>query len=63
MVSPLAVDELGESVIPPFVLVTDWGVMVAVYCVIGLICVSVLAVVGRSIGRTKLFELARGAEE
>jgi ABC-type lipoprotein release transport system permease subunit len=63
MVSPLAVSDVGQSIVPPFVLVTDWFLMLPTYGVILAIFVTVLLILNRSIGRTKLFELARGGDD
>ena len=63
MVAPLAVSNVGQSIVPPFILVTDWFLMVPTYGVILAIFVTVLLILNRSIGRTKLFELARGGDD
>ena len=62
MVAPLAVSDVGQSIVPPFVLVTDWYLMVPTYVMILAIFVAVMFVLYRSIGRAKLFELARSGE-
>ena len=62
MVTPLAVSDIGQSIIPPFILVTDWSLMLPTYAMILAIFMTVMLVLYRSIGRTKLFELARGVE-
>lgn len=63
MVSPLAVSNVGQSIVPPFILETEWLLMIPTYVIIFGIFVTVLLILYRSIGRTKLFELARGGEE
>lgn len=62
MVAPLAVSDIGQSIIPPFILVTDWSLMLPTYAMILAIFITVMFVLYRSIGRAKLFELARGGE-
>ena len=62
MVAPLAVSDIGESIVPPFILVTDWSLMLPTYAMILAIFVTVMFVLYRSIGRSKLFELARSGE-
>lgn len=62
MVAPLAVSDIGQSIVPPFILVTDWSLMLPTYALILAIFMTVMLVLYRSIGRTKLFELARGVE-
>ena len=62
MVAPLAVSDIGQSIIPPFILVTDWYLMLPTYAMILAIFITVMFVLYRSIGRAKLFELARGGE-
>ena len=62
MVAPLAVSDIGQSIVPPFILVTDWSLMLPTYAMILAIFMTVMLVLYRSIGRTKLFELARGVE-
>ena len=62
MVSALAVTEEGEQVVPPFILSTDWGLMLPTY--VGLIAVflAALVVLTRSIGRPDLQTIARVAD-
>lgn len=62
MVAPLAVSDIGQPIIPPFILITDWSMMIPTYAAIIAVFVTTLFILYRSIGRTKLFELARGAE-
>ena len=62
MVAPLAVSDIGQSIVPPFILVTDWSLMLPTYAMILAIFVTVMFVLYRSIGRSKLFELARSGE-
>ena len=63
MVAPLAVSDIGQSIVPPFILVTDWTLMLPTYAMILAVFMAVMFVLYRSIGRTKLFELTRGGEE
>ncbi len=63
MVAPLAVSDVGQSIVPPFILVTDWFLMIPTYGIVLAIFVTVLLILNRSIGRTKLFELARGGDD
>ena len=62
MVSALAVTETGEDVMPPFILSTDWGLMLPTY--VGLIAVflAALLVLSRRIGRPDLNTIARVAD-
>ncbi len=62
MVAPLAVSDIGQSIVPPFILVTDWTLMLPTYGMILAIFVTVMFILYRSIGKTKLFELARSGE-
>ena len=62
MVAPLAVSDIGQPIVPPFILITDWSMMIPTYAAILAVFVSTLFVLYRSIGRTNLFELARGVE-
>ena len=62
MVAPLAVSDIGQSIVPPFILVTDWYLMLPTYAMIIAIFVTVMFALYRSIGRAKLFELARSGE-
>ncbi|MCY4528800.1 MAG: ABC transporter permease, partial [Chloroflexi bacterium] len=62
MVAPLAVSDIGQSIVPPFILVTDWSLMLPTYAMILAIFMTVMFILYRSIGRTKLFELARTGE-
>ena len=62
MVAPLAVSDIGQSIVPPFILVTDWSLMLPTYAMILAIFITVMFVLFRSIGRTKLFELVRSEE-
>ncbi len=62
MVAPLAVSDIGQSIIPPFILVTDWSLMLPTYGMILAVFITVMFLLYRSIGRTRLFELARSGE-
>ena len=37
MVSSVAVTETGQRVVPPFILMTDWGIMVPIYVILAAI--------------------------
>ena len=62
MVSPLAVTEMGEPVLPPFVLMTDWSLMLPTYLALIGIFVVALVVLNRSIGHADLQTIARLGE-
>lgn len=62
MVAPLAVSDIGQSIVPPFILITDWFLMAPTYGMILAIFIAVMFLLYRSIGRAKLFELARGGD-
>ena len=62
MVAPLAVSDIGQPIVPPFILITDWSMMIPTYAAVITVFVTTLFVLYYSIGRTNLFELARGAE-
>jgi hypothetical protein len=62
MVAPLAVTETGHAVVPPFILMTDWSLMLpTLVVVIGLFLVA-LVILGRSVERLDLNTIVRGAE-
>jgi ABC-type lipoprotein release transport system permease subunit len=62
MVSPLAITENGQPVVPPFVLVTDWGLLAPVLASMIIIFIVSLFIIGRSIAKVDLNALARSAE-
>ena len=62
MVSPLAVTERGEQVLPPYVLMTDWSLMLPTYVGLVGLFVGALIVLNRSIGRVDLQTIARMGE-
>ena len=57
LVSPLAVTETGQPVVPPFVISTDWAIMLANYSVLMLIFLAALYVLNRAVARMKLHTL------
>ena len=61
-VSPLAVTETGEPVVPPFVLEMDWGLMLPTYLGLIVVFVAALVLLTRSIGRLDLQTIARVAD-
>ena len=62
MVSPLAVTESGESVVPPFILRTDWWIMGPTYAMFTAIFAASAALLLRSMTRLDLQAIARGGE-
>ena len=62
MVTPLAVTEQGRPVLPPFILTTDWGLMVPTYAVLLGIFVASLLVLHRGISRLDLSRVTRLGE-
>ena len=62
MVSPLAVTETGNPVVPPFILTTDWSMLLPTYvALLGIFSVS-LFVLNRSVSRIDLHTATRGME-
>ena len=62
MVAPLAVTETGQAVVPPFILMTDWSLMLpTLVAVVGLF-LAALVILGRSVGRLDFNTVVRGAE-
>ncbi len=62
MVSPLAVTESGAPVLPPFILVTDWDLMLPAYVGIVALFVVAIVVLHRSVARLDLQAIARMGE-
>ena len=62
MVSPLAVTEKGEPVVPPFILTTDWSMMLPTYAALVAVFVTALFAVNRSILRLDLHKISRMEE-
>lgn len=60
MVSVVSVTETGDRVVPPFLLMTDWGVMLPTYAALIATFVAVLFVLNRGIGRLDLQAISRG---
>ncbi len=59
MVSPLAITERGEQVVPPFILMTDWSLMLPTYAALLGIFTAALYVLNRSVGRLDLRAISR----
>ena len=62
MVSPLAVTESGQSVVPPFILRTDWWIMGPTYAMFTAIFAGSAAVLMRGMTRLDLQAIARAGE-
>ena len=62
MVSPLAVTESGESVVPPFILRTDWWIMGPTYAMFAAIFAGSAAVLLRGVTQLDLQAIARAGE-
>ena len=62
MVSPLAITANGQPVVPPFILITDWGLLAPVLAGVTTIFIVSLAIIGRTIAKVDLGTLARGTE-
>ena len=62
MVSPLAVTESGASVVPPFILRTDWWIMGPTYAMFTAIFAGSAALLLRGMTRLDLQAIARGGE-
>jgi len=61
-VSPLAVTNSGSPVMPPFLLVTNWGLMTSVYVALAVILMAALLMLTRKSGRLDLQAIARLGE-
>ena len=59
MVSPLAIGENGESVVPPFQMLTNWSLMIPTYSAIAIVLFSALFILSRRIGRLNLGSITR----
>ena len=59
MISPLAVTETGKSIIPPFVLRTDWWIMGPTYILLSTVFLGAVAVLGRNTLQLNIQTLAR----
>ena len=62
MVSPLAITESGTPVLPPFILVTEWNLMLPVYAGIVALFVAAIFVLHRSVAKLDLQSIARMGE-
>ena len=59
MVSAVAITETGDRAVPPFVLITDWGLMLPTYGALVAIFVVAVAILHSSAGRQDLHAIAR----
>ena len=59
MVSSVAVTETGDQAVPPFILTTDWGLMLPTYAALLAIFLAALYAVSRSIQRLDLNAVSR----
>ncbi len=59
MVSSVAITETGDRVVPPFVTITDWGVLGAVYAVMIAAFLGALYLLARHVTALKLHVVAR----
>ena len=59
MVSSLSIDETGDRVVPPFILTTDWGPLLATYAALIAIFVGAVLLLNRSVHRHQLHTIAR----
>ena len=62
MVSPLSVTETGDTLVPPFLLTTNWGLLVPTILAIVALFVASLLVLSRDVGRRELHTLTRTPE-
>ena len=60
IVSSVAVTEKGEEIIPPYILITDWSLMLPTYAILIGIFLAALYVLNRSVNRLNLTSIARG---
>ena len=60
MVSSVAVTEKGQEIMPPYVLITDWSLMLPTYAALAAIFLASLYVLNRSVRRLDLNAIARG---
>ena len=61
-VSPLAITETGLPVTPPFILTTDWPIMIATYVALGLLFIGALSLLNRGVGQLDLRAISRFGE-
>lgn len=59
IVSPLAVTERGEQVVPPFILMTDWSFMLPTYGALVVIILASLFVLKRGMDGLDLHVISR----
>lgn len=62
MVDSLAVTDKGTSVVPPFVLITDWVLLVPTFSMMIIVFLTMIALVSRSLGNLDLQSMARLGE-
>ena len=61
-VSPLAITETGDPVVPPFVLQMDWSLMLPTYAALIVVFVGSLLILNRNVGRLDLSAVQRLGE-
>ena len=59
MVSSLAVTETGDRVVPPFILTTDWSLMLPTYAALIAVFLAALFVLNRTMLRLDLHTISR----
>ena len=59
MVSSVSVTETGNRVVPPFILMTDWSLMLPTYAALGVVFLAALFVLNRSIRRMDMYTISR----
>ena len=62
MVGSLAVTDKGTSVAPPFILITDWILLVPTFCIMIILFLTMILLVSRSLGNLDLQSMARIGE-
>ncbi|MBM3934186.1 MAG: FtsX-like permease family protein [SAR202 cluster bacterium] len=62
MVSPLAVTENGDPLLPPFILTTDMAALSLTYVALAALFLAAVFLLNRGIGRLSLISIARGGE-
>ncbi len=59
MVTPLVVTETGEAVVPPFQMLTNWGLMGPTYAALAVVFAAAVIVLARGMGRLHLGNVTR----
>ena len=62
MVGSLAVTDKGTAVAPPFILITDWILLVPTFCIMIILFLTMILLVSRSLGNLDLQSMARIGE-